>query len=98
MQPYYFPLRAPHGRVLEGFFDYRPRNEQEGDGVGDIDRLGRFLDLRSEALALNPYCPWDTTDPDNLNVNVNGVKTAYGSNTAANTETPPITASAIRWC
>jgi hypothetical protein len=36
----------------------------------------------SEALALNPYCPWDTTDPDNLNVNVNGVKTAYGSSAA----------------
>ena len=36
------------------------------------------------ALGLNTYCPWDDTDPDNLNVSVPvlGVpkKTAYGSN------------------
>jgi hypothetical protein len=35
--------------------------------------------FKGEALALNPYCPRDATDPDNLNLNVNGVKTAYGS-------------------
>jgi hypothetical protein len=35
-----------------------------------------------EALQLNPYCPWDPTDPDNLNLNVNGLKTPYGSSNA----------------
>ena len=29
MQPYYFPFVRRHGDILEGFFDYRPRNEQE---------------------------------------------------------------------
>jgi hypothetical protein len=29
MQPYYFPFVRRRGDVLEGFFDYRPRNEQE---------------------------------------------------------------------
>ena len=29
MQPYYFPFVQPSGPLLQGFFDYRPRNEQE---------------------------------------------------------------------
>jgi hypothetical protein len=29
MQPYYFPFVRRHGGILEGFFDYRPRSEQE---------------------------------------------------------------------
>ncbi len=82
MQPYYFPFVRRHGAVLEGFFDYRPRNEQEAV-VGAISSdWGATWIAVSEALALNPYCPWDATDPDNLNVNVNGVQTAYGSSSA----------------
>jgi hypothetical protein len=79
MQPYYFPFVRRHGDVLEGFFDYRPRNEQEAVVAAISTDEGRFWHFRGEALALNPYCPWDATDPDNLNLNVNGVKTAYGS-------------------
>ena len=29
MQPYYFPFVRRRGPQIEGFFDYRPRNEQE---------------------------------------------------------------------
>jgi hypothetical protein len=29
IQPYYFPFVRRHGDILEGFVDYRPRNEQE---------------------------------------------------------------------
>ena len=29
MQPYYFPFVRARGPLLEGFFDYRPRNQQE---------------------------------------------------------------------
>jgi len=29
MQPYYFPFVRPNGGWIQGFFDYRPRNEQE---------------------------------------------------------------------
>ncbi|HZR77330.1 hypothetical protein [Bradyrhizobium sp.] len=79
MQPYYFPFVRAHGEVLEGFFDYRPRNEQEATvSAVSIDN-GATWRFTGKALALNPYCPWDPTDPDNLNVNVNGTKTAYGS-------------------
>jgi hypothetical protein len=79
MQPYYFPFVRRHGDVLEGFFDYRPRNEQEAVVAAISTDEGHFWHFRGEALALNPYCPWDATDPDNQFVSVNGAKTAHGS-------------------
>jgi hypothetical protein len=79
MQPYYFPFVRRHGDILEGFFDYRPRNQQEAVVEAISTDWGASWIFKGEALALNPYCPWDATDPDNLNLNVNGVKTAYGS-------------------
>lgn len=82
MQPYYFPFVRKRGAILEGFFDYRPRNEQEAVVSAISSDLGVTWIFTNEALALNPYCPWDQTDPDNLNVNVNGIKTAYGSSSA----------------
>ena len=44
--------------------------------------LGATWEFKGAALALNPYCPADVTDPDNQNVLVGSVTTAYGSNTA----------------
>jgi hypothetical protein len=82
MQPYYFPFVRRRGDVLEGFFDYRPRNENEATVAAISRDLGASWEFVGEALALNPYCPWDATDPDNQNVNVGGVKTAYGSSNA----------------
>ncbi|MBV9462425.1 MAG: hypothetical protein JO141_33610 [Bradyrhizobium sp.] len=82
MQPYYFPFVRRRGDVLEGIFDYRPRNEQEATVSAISTDWGKSWRFTGKALALNPYCPWDTTDPDNLNVNVNGQKTAYGSSNA----------------
>jgi hypothetical protein len=91
MQPYYFPFVRRHGDVLEGFFDYRPRNEQEAVVAAISSDEGASWIAISEALALNPYCPWDATDPDNLNLNVNGVKARIPT-------MPLIMVSAIRWC
>jgi hypothetical protein len=82
MQPYYFPFVRRHEDILEGFFDYRPRNQQEATVAAISTDWGISWTFNSKALALNPYCPWDATDPDNLNLNVNGVKTAYGSSGA----------------
>jgi hypothetical protein len=79
MQPYYFPFVRRNGDILEGFFDYRPRNQQEATVSAFSSDLGKSWHFTGKALALNPYCPFDATDPDNLNVSVNGVKTAYGS-------------------
>ncbi len=82
MQPYYFPFVRRSGHILEGYFDYRPRNEQEATVAAISTDWGASWIFTSEALALNPYCPSDPTDPDNLNVSVNGVKTTYGSSSA----------------
>ena len=79
MQPYYFPFVRRRGDILEGFFDYRPRNEEEATVAAISPDWGATWIFTGEALRLNPYCPWDLTDPDNLNINVNGVKTPYGS-------------------
>jgi hypothetical protein len=81
MQPYYFPfVRRREGGILEGYFDYRPRNEQEAVVAATSADWGATWQFKGEALALNPYCPFDATDPDNNYVTVNGVKTEYGFN------------------
>ena len=79
MQPYYFPFVRSNGWYLEGFFDYRPRNEQEATVAAVSFDWGNNWIFNDEALALNPYCPADPTDPDNNNVIVDGVSTPYGS-------------------
>jgi len=80
MQPYYFPFVRSNGGRLEGFFDYRPRNEQEATVGAFSTDGGKSWIFKDEALGLNPYCPADPTDPDNNNVIVNGMITAYASN------------------
>src|SRR5260370_11616063 len=82
MQPYYFPFVRRLGNVLEGFFDYRPRNQQEATVAAISTDWGASWHFMGKALALNPYCPWDPTDPDDLNLSVNGVQTPYGSSSA----------------
>lgn len=80
MQPFYFPFviqRNPG--LLEGYFDYRPRNQQEAAVSALSHDLGKTWVFTGMALALNPYCPTNPTDSDNLYVNVNGVATAYGA-------------------
>lgn len=82
MQPYYFPFVRRNGELLEGFFDYRPRNQEEATVSAFSTDWGKSWTFTGKALALNPYCPFDATDPDNLNVSVNGAKTPYGSSSA----------------
>ncbi len=82
MQPYYFPFVRNNNGTLEGFFDYRPRNENEATVAAVSYDSGKTWEFVSRALELNPYCPADITDPDNLNVIVDGVITPYASSTA----------------
>jgi hypothetical protein len=79
MQPYYFPFVRQKGEYLEGFFDYRPRNEQEATVAAISLDWGKRWIFEGEALGLNPYCPADPTDPDNNNVVVDSVSTPYAS-------------------
>jgi hypothetical protein len=82
MQPYYFPFVRNNGEYLEGFFDYRPRNEQEATVAALSLDWGKSWIFTGEALGLNPYCPADPTDPDNNNIIVDGFSTPYGSSSA----------------
>jgi len=82
MQPYYFPFVRERGPQLQGFFDYRPRNEQEAVVSAFSNDWGVTWHFTGVALALNPYCPSDATDPNNLNVNVGGLSVPYGSSSA----------------
>jgi hypothetical protein len=80
MQPYYFPFVRENDGYIQGFFDYRPRNEQESVVTAISTDLGKSWFFEGEALGLNPYCPADPTDPDNNNVIVSGVSVPYASN------------------
>jgi hypothetical protein len=82
MQPYYFPFVRPNGGWIQGFFDYRPRNEQESVVTAISTDLGKSWVFKDQALGLNPYCPADPTDPDNNSVIVSGVSVPYGSKPA----------------
>jgi hypothetical protein len=82
MQPYYFPFVRARGDVLEGFFDYRPRNEEEATVSAISTDWGASWTFTGEALRLNPYCPFFPSDPDNNFVSVGGAQTAYGSSSA----------------
>jgi len=82
MQPYYFPFVTRRGDQLVGLFDYRPRNEQEATVEAVSEDWGATWRFHNMSLGLNNYCPWDASDPDNQNVSVGGVKTAYGSSAA----------------
>ena len=80
----------PNTGWIQGFFDYRPRNEQESVVTAISTDLGKRRVFKDQAVGLNPYCPADATDPDNNNVIVDGVSTDYVS-----PPTRPITASVI---
>jgi hypothetical protein len=82
MQPYYFPFVQVRGPLLQGFFDYRPRNQQEAVVSAFSNDWGATWHFTGQALALNPYCPADSSDPDNLNLTVGGLSVAYGSSSA----------------
>src|SRR6516225_3909265 len=82
MQPYYFPFVRPNSGWIQGFFDYRPRNEQEATVSAISTDAGKSWIFKDQGLGLNPYCPADPTDPDNNNVIVGGVSTPYGSDAA----------------
>jgi hypothetical protein len=82
MQPYYFPFVQGKGGYLQGLFDYRPRNEQEAVVAAYSYDRGKTWVFQGEALGLNAYCPADPTDPNNNNVIVGGLSTAYGSSNA----------------
>ena len=63
MQPYYFPAVFGHGKHLQGFFDWRPKNINEAVVTAESNDGGRTWTFQDEALDLRETCPpSDTTD------------------------------------
>jgi len=50
MQPYYFPFVRPNRGWIQGFFDYRPRNEQESVVTAISTDLGASWVFKDQAL------------------------------------------------
>jgi hypothetical protein len=57
MQPYYFPLTVGSGEHLQGYFDYRPKDNNEAIVAAVSDDAGRSWTFQQEVLRLTNDCP-----------------------------------------
>jgi hypothetical protein len=65
MQPYYFPSITGHGRHLQGYFDYRPKDTDEAVAAAWSDDAGFTWTFQQKALELTTQCPNTVQkDPD----------------------------------
>jgi hypothetical protein len=68
MQPYYFPHVTRLGNYLQGWFDYRPRNQQEAVVTAVSRDHGLTWQFQQQAAGLTTACPADPTSGDNVNI------------------------------
>jgi len=65
MQPYYFPFITGRGRKLQGYFDYRPKDIDEGVAAAFSDDAGQMWNFQQLVLELRATCPNQLQkDPD----------------------------------
>src|SRR5262249_16719700 len=66
MQPYYFPMVIGSGEILQGFFDWRPKDTNEGIVAASSTDGGKTWTFQQDAFYLTEACPADDTqtDPD----------------------------------
>jgi hypothetical protein len=70
MQPYYFPFITGHGKHLQGYFDYRPKDIDEAVVAADSRDAGLTWTFQQEVLELRTTCPNQVQkDPDGDNDN-----------------------------
>src|SRR5215469_11586344 len=78
MQPYYFPSITGHGKHLQGYFDWRPKDTDEGVAAAFSDDAGFTWTFQQLVLQLRTQCPTQANkEPD-------GEKDAVGGNNADN--------------
>jgi hypothetical protein len=78
MQPYYFPFVVGHGKHLQGYFDWRPKDINEALAAAVSDDAGFTWTFQQLALELRKHCP------DQANKEPDGEKDAVGGNNADN--------------
>jgi hypothetical protein len=65
MQPYYFPFITGHGKNLQGYFDYRPKDIDEAVVAASSTDAGSTWEFQQEVLELRTTCPSQVQkDPD----------------------------------
>jgi len=57
MEPYYFPVVTGHGRHLQGYFDWRPKDIDEGPVAAFSDDAGLTWTFQQKVLELRTDCP-----------------------------------------
>ena len=65
MEPYYFPEVFGHGKHLQGYFDWRPKDTDEGVVAASSDDAGQSWTFQQKVLELRTTCPTDVNaEPD----------------------------------
>lgn len=65
MEPYYFPVVVGHGNHLQGYFDWRPKDTDEGVVAASSDDAGLTWLFQQKVLELRTTCPNQVQkDPD----------------------------------
>ena len=65
MEPYYFPVIEGHGKNLQGYFDWRPKDIDEGIVAASSDDAGLTWTFQQRVLELTKQCPNTVQkDPD----------------------------------
>lgn len=75
MQPYYFPMILGSGNNLQGFFDWRPKDTNEGIVAAKSTDNGLTWTFQQEVLDLTQACPVDQT---HTNPNAAQADNGYG--------------------
>lgn len=57
MQPYYFPVISGREKHLQGYFDWRPKDIDEGVAAAFSDDAGRTWTFQQKVLELRTTCP-----------------------------------------
>ena len=57
MEPYYFPVITGHGKHLQGYFDYRPKDIDEAPAAASSDDAGFTWTFQQKVLELTKQCP-----------------------------------------
>jgi hypothetical protein len=80
MQPYYFPSIVGEGRHLQGYFDWRPKDTDEGVVAAVSHDAGYTWKFQQKVLELRTTCP------NQLNKEPDGTKVSDAFNLANNSD------------
>ena len=78
MEPYYFPSIVGHGKHLQGYFDWRPKDTDEGVVAAFSSDAGQTWTFQQLVLELRTHCP------DQANKEPDGETDAVSGNNADN--------------